>query len=119
MTLRSTLTPPAMFASAQAALFEMGFSFTRVDSSGMNLETDAAPVGSSKSPLRVTLHVESNPTGSLLTITGRTPVAGGVWGTATNSHTDGKARLGFEEMVLLLVRLPHREIQYPLAEAPR
>ena len=112
--LRSALTPARMFESARTLFTEKGFSCSRLDESAMSLQTDALPIGSSKSPLRLRVSVETLGEGSLLTATGETLLSPGIWGPTAN--TEEKARLGFQEMVMLLGELPHLEIQYPVGE---
>lgn len=115
--LRSTLTAARMFESAHTLFIEKGFGFPQLDASGLSLQTDALPVGSSKAPLRLRVRVEPMDGGSLLSATGETLVGPGVWGPATNS--EDKAKAGFQEMVMLLGQLPHLEIQYPVEERTR
>ncbi|MBI4419517.1 MAG: hypothetical protein HY560_01720 [Gemmatimonadetes bacterium] len=110
--MRSALTPARMFEFARTIFTEKGFSFSRLDESAMSLQTDALPVGSSKAPLRLRVSVEAMGEGSVLTATGETLVSPGIWGPAAN--TSEKAKLGFQEMVMLLGELPHLEIQYPV-----
>ena len=80
----------------------------------MSLQTDALPIGASKSPLRLRVSVEPLSEGSLLIATGETLLSPGVWGPAAN--TGDKAKIGFQEMVMLVGELPHLEIQYPVGE---
>jgi len=109
--IQSDLSPAALFGNASSLLIREGFGFNQLDSSALTLETDAVPVGQSKTPLRVSLHVEPGKLGSELEATGRTLQALGTWGPAGNT-SDGKAKTAFQELVMLMGQIPNREVSY-------
>ena len=109
--IRSDLPSRALFDTARAILATQGFGFPTVDSSRLALETDALPVGSSHSPLRISIQVTAGDAGGLLDARAQTLVGPGMWGPATNGG-DGKSRVGFQELVMLLGRIPNREVSY-------
>jgi hypothetical protein len=109
--LRSDLPADQLFARTQAVLVEQGFGFIRVDTSAHSFETDALPIGKSKSPLRISIRVESSGGGAVVNAVGQTLLDVGTWGRAANT-ADGKAKKAFQELVMLLGKLPNREISY-------
>jgi hypothetical protein len=109
--LRSDLAPRDLFSRASNLLVEQGYSFVHIDSSALTLDTDGMPIGNSKTPLRLAIRIQPGDQGSILEGTGQTLLGPGAWGPASN-NTDQKAKRGFEEMTLLLGRLPNREISY-------
>lgn len=111
--LVSALPADNLLERARLLLLEYGLHPAAGDGP-RSLQTDAAPVGQSRSPLRVSVAVESSTTGSTLTASGETMIAVGIWSRAANGP-DRKAQQGFEEMVMMLGRLPHLSIEYRIA----
>jgi hypothetical protein len=109
--LRSELSPRDLFSQASTLLAEQGYSFAHLDSSALAFETDAMPIGNSKTPLRLAVHIKSEGNGSTLEATGQTLIGPGAWVPATNG-ADQKAKVGFQEMTMLIGKLPNREISY-------
>jgi len=109
--VQSDLPPAALFSTASSVLIQEGFGFSKLDSSSLTIETDAVPVGQSKTPLRVTIRVVSGPMGSALEATGKTLQGLGNWGPAGNTP-DSKSKVAFQELVLLVGKVPNREVSY-------
>jgi hypothetical protein len=68
-------------------------------------------VGQSKTPLRVSLRVQPGRLGSALEATGTTLQVLGKWGPAGNIP-DSKAKVAFQELVMLVGKIPNREVTY-------
>src|SRR5262245_7239783 len=74
LRLRSDLAPHDLFGRISTLLAEQGYSFMHVDSSAYTLDTDGLPIGDSKTPLRLAVHVQATEGGSTLEATGQTLV---------------------------------------------
>ena len=112
VNLHSNLAPAAMYDTAQRFLNAQGFKIAEHDDSALKLTTGSKKVGTSRSEIRVVMEVSSEGSGSVLRASGTYPATTTDWLALALRGDDKHASEGFEELVMLVGQLPHREIRY-------
>jgi len=111
--LVSALQPRGMYDAAYGLLRQHGFRLREADEQGLKLATESKGIGTSRTEVRLTLRIEPRDGGSTLAASGEFyPPKEGDWRQIQFSQSDTKARVAFEEMVLLIGQLPNLQIEY-------
>ena len=100
-------------------LRQEGFRFDEIYRDMRSLSTEEAVVGKSGSSLRIDIDIREYNDGSVLVANGEwfaQDASGGRWQPVVFSHSNTKYTVGFEELVLLIMKIPHEELRYVVDE---
>lgn len=101
-----------LYQAAYRTLRQEGFRFARTNEDMQDLSTEGKNVGKSQTELRIDLFVESSKNGSVLTANAEYELMPGNWKPVAFKDSGTKYKVGFEELVLLMQKIPHQEMEY-------
>ncbi len=114
--LLSELPADEFYREAYQMLKLKGFRISESNTEMRSLSTEGKRVGNSQTMLRISLFVDATEGGSELAATAEYELMPDDWRPVAYTHSGTKYKVGYEELVLLISELPHREVNYVVDE---